>query len=92
MEWEAILGIQKEALRLKFKELSQAVKGNGGKFNKDERNPAKCASCIANLLCGHKTGQFEDYSIPYSLNYLKTYYAKFPEELRKDDEPQTNPE
>jgi hypothetical protein len=54
-------------------------------FNITTRNPGKCANCISNLLCGHKTGRFDQLSIPYSQEYMKTYFAAFPKELKPND-------
>ncbi|GEP93722.1 hypothetical protein SAMN05660909_05681 [Chitinophaga terrae (ex Kim and Jung 2007)] len=53
-------------------------------FDITNRNPSKCANCVSNLLCGHKTGRFSTLKYPYSTEYLKTHYAEFPKELKKD--------
>jgi len=46
-------------------------------FNKDQRNPKKCASCVSNLFCGHKSGNFDLIKFPYSDEYFKTKYLKY---------------
>lgn len=53
-------------------------------FDIRKRNPKKCANCVSNLICGHKTGKFSTLSFPYSFSYLKTHYVEFPKELKKD--------
>ena len=53
-------------------------------FDVTKRNPKKCANCVSNLICGHKTGKFATLTFPYSLSYLNTQYVEFPKELKKD--------
>ena len=50
------------------------------------RNVSKCASCVHNFLCGHKTGNFKTLSYPYHDDYLKVKgYLPFPEEARRNE-------
>ena len=53
-------------------------------FNVKKRHPKKCANCVSNLICGHKTGQFNTLTFPYSYDFLKTKFVEFPKELKKD--------
>ena len=50
----------------------------------DKLNPTKCANCVHTLLCGHKNKKFKQVSFPYSKNYFITYYAPYPDILKKD--------
>jgi hypothetical protein len=68
-----------------FQIVSKTIRNKGGKFTLSNRNPLKCSSCVSNVLCGHKTGKYNEYSFPYNLNYLNLTYADFPEELKNKD-------
>jgi CRISPR/Cas system-associated exonuclease Cas4 (RecB family) len=46
-------------------------------------NMRKCAGCVVNKYCGHKTKRFENLPFPYQYNFLNLYYADFPDELIK---------
>lgn len=54
-------------------------------FDINIRNPKKCASCVNNILCGHKTGNFNDISLPYNSKYLKINKGSFLESFEKDE-------
>lgn len=43
-------------------------------FNISNLNLKKCAACIVNKYCGHKTAKFNDVTFPYSRNYMLTKY------------------
>jgi hypothetical protein len=73
----------RQQIRETFINLKNLITNKGGVFDVNTRVPAKCASCVSNLLCGHKTGKFNSFSIPYSKDYIKVYFATFPEELKK---------
>ena len=73
----------RQQIRETFIALKTLVINKGGNFDINSRVPAKCASCVSNLLCGHKTGRFFRFSIPYSNDYIKIYFASLPEELKK---------
>lgn len=73
----------RKQIRETFINLKNLITNKGGIFDINTRVPAKCASCVSNLLCGHKTGRFNSFSIPYSKDYLKIYFTPFPEELKK---------
>jgi len=73
----------RQKVRETFITIKDLITNKGSAFDLNTRNPAKCANCVSSLLCGHKTGKFTSFSIPYSKDYLKTYYTKFPEELKK---------
>lgn len=47
-------------------------------------NLNKCAACVVNKYCTHKTDKFDVLKIPYSKNDLLLNYVEFPEELKKD--------
>lgn len=56
------------------------------KFDTNKRSPSKCASCVNNYLCAHKTGKFDKLTIPYDLDYLKiSKDVPFPEDLKKNE-------
>ena len=42
----------------------------------------KCAACAVNKYCGHKSGRYEELTLPYSINYLGLFYPEFPRELK----------
>lgn len=46
----------------------------------------KCTSCVVGKYCGHKTGRYSELTFPYKKEYLKLFFAKFPDELRKERE------
>jgi hypothetical protein len=48
-------------------------------FDKSEINPIKCAACVVNKYCGHKTGKFNELSLPYNRKYM---IRKFVPQLR----------
>ena len=70
-----------------YKKLKEFTSSKGSAFDIQKRNPNKCANCVSNLLCAHKTGMFNKVTYPYSFSYLKIYYAEFPKELSKDHTP-----
>lgn len=74
----------RQQIKETFINIKNLITKKRGVFDINSRVPAKCANCVTNLLCGHKTGKFTSFSIPYSKDYLKVYFAKFPEELKKE--------
>lgn len=66
-----------------FNVLHNFIKSGSIEFDRKSLNYKKCANCVSNLYCGHKTGKFDKLTYPYSESYLKTYYVKFPDNLRK---------
>lgn len=69
-----------------FQKVYRTMKNNGGQFDLTTRNPSKCSSCVSNVLCGHKTGKYKDFTFPYNLKFLNLSFAEFPEELKKKEE------
>lgn len=67
-----------------MKEVQDFRKKKMIEFDRETINPVKCAKCVHVLLCGHKTGRHEDLSYPYNYNYLRLYYAEYPDILKKD--------
>lgn len=53
-------------------------------FNIEKINATKCAGCVVNKYCGHKSGKYSEVSLPYKLDYLKFYKTEFPEALKKN--------
>lgn len=53
-------------------------------FNPNELNPVKCASCMHNMYCGHKTKKIKQVKIPYQRYYHKIASVPFPEILKKE--------
>jgi CRISPR/Cas system-associated exonuclease Cas4 (RecB family) len=39
--------------------------------------PAKCAGCVYNRLCAHKTGRYNDITLPYDSKYLQMYRSSY---------------
>lgn len=74
---------KKEELNQMYQKILQFSKTGLLDFNPNNRNPSKCASCVNNFLCGHKTGNFSEINLPYNLNHLNIYNADFPDELKK---------
>lgn len=74
-----------------FSSLTKFKSSNEVDFNPRILKPNKCANCVVNRYCGHKTGRFEKLKYPYSLEYHKTWYAAYPEILKKE-EPKSNDE
>lgn len=68
-----------------FQKVSKTIRNKGGQFDIKKRNPMKCSSCVSSVLCGHKTGRFNEFTFPYKSSFLNLMYAKFPEELNKKD-------
>ena len=68
-----------------MRELEDVIKKRGSTFDYKNRNPKKCASCVSNLLCGHKTGRYQGYNLPYSDNFFQMKRVEFPDELKNDD-------
>lgn len=55
-----------------------------GKTNFNFKNPLKCASCVNNYLCGHKTGKYDIFTIPYNIEFVKiNNNIKFPDILKR---------
>lgn len=55
-----------KSLRNVYSSILEVIKKREGHFESSKRNPVKCANCAVNVLCCHKTGRFEKYTIPYS--------------------------
>jgi len=64
----------------KINELRTTSKVN---FDNNVLNMKKCAGCIVNKYCGHKTKKFNTISFPYNKEYINLYFALFPEDLKK---------
>lgn len=80
----------REEIREVFINIKNLINNKEEKFDIKLRVPSKCASCVSNLLCGHKLGNFNSFTIPYSNRFLKTYFSPFPEELIKPKLPNEN--
>jgi hypothetical protein len=72
-----------------YKKIDQTMNDSGGSFDRNIISPAKCAGCAVRVLCGHKTGQYDEYTYPYSEKYIKTKYVPFPEELIRKNRDET---
>jgi CRISPR/Cas system-associated exonuclease Cas4 (RecB family) len=70
-------------LRNTFVALSSFIKDKTQDFATDKLNPKKCANCVVNRFCGHKTGRFKDLEVPYNDKYLQLVTIPYPEELKK---------
>lgn len=72
----------KQELNNIFKQIKKLNKES--KTNYHTQNPLKCATCVNNFLCGHKTGKFEYFTIPYKLDFIEiNNKVPFPDILKK---------
>lgn len=74
----------REKLNKIYKKIRNFVKNESIEFNIKSRNPSRCANCVNNILCGHKTGKYSEISLPYNSKYLKINKKKYPDSLEKD--------
>lgn len=75
--------INREKLIAVYTNLKELINKGEGNFDANARSSVKCANCVVNPFCGHKTGQFNTYTLPYDTKYMKTKYVPFPQELKK---------
>lgn len=74
--------IDRDELNDIFKQIKKV--NTDGKINFNFKNPLKCAACVNNFLCGHKTGKFEYFTIPYKLEFIEiNNKVPFPDILKK---------
>lgn len=60
-------------------------------FDINNRKANKCASCVNNYLCGHKTGRYSKLTIPYDISYSQVKnYVPYPEILKKNEDEKSN--
>lgn len=52
-------------------------------FNVNKLNPKKCAGCVVNKYCAHKSGKFNELKFPYDVLDLNLSFVPFPEELKR---------
>lgn len=52
-------------------------------FDTSNLNMRKCAGCVVNKYCGHKTKKYDTITFPYNKDFMNLYFALFPEELKK---------
>jgi hypothetical protein len=64
---------EKQIISSLFREIEEVLREGGGKFDSSRLNASKCGSCVSNLLCGHKSGKYETYTVPYSDTFLKLW-------------------
>jgi len=75
-----------------FKDLQHFISKKQLRFDKSSRNPKKCANCVYNIYCGHKTGYFEKLTLPYQIGFLFTKNVPIPDELKKEDKHDSLPD
>lgn len=79
-----VLNDQTDALYTNTVNGVQQLKQNGSlPFQIDRLNMRKCAGCVVNKYCGHKTKRYSSLPFPYQRNFLNLFFATFPDELRK---------
>lgn len=66
-----------------YKQLREFLTHGILSFDIDKRNASKCANCVSNILCGHKTGKYTNITYPYSVDFLTTHFVELPKELKK---------
>jgi CRISPR/Cas system-associated exonuclease Cas4 (RecB family) len=75
--------IERDRLEKVYRMIQKALVNRGGDFIESYRNPKKCAACGASVFCGHKTGRYRSYTLPYSSDHVKMFSVSYPDELRK---------
>ncbi len=75
---------QKKSYYLEAKNgIETVLKNKKIAFNKKSLNPKKCAGCVVNKYCAHKSGKLEQLKFPYEICDLSLESIPFPEELKK---------
>ncbi len=65
-----------------YKEMKQVMKKGKSMFDTSKLSTSKCISCVNYMLCGHKTKQFNEYSFPYSSQYMEIKTIPMPQEVK----------
>ena len=65
----------KELVRNAYRAISILNAGERLKFAPNKLNAAKCASCVVRKFCGHKTGRFDEISVPYGKEFYSLLSA-----------------
>lgn len=73
-----------------FSSIASLKKNKTIDFDLDSRNAKRCANCVYSLYCGHKTGNFEKISLPYSVGFMRTKNVEFPNDLKNEKDQRTN--
>jgi len=64
-----------------YQELTEVIKMQGGTFNPKMISANKCLNCVSSMLCGHKTGKFLEFKLPYSFDHFALKQIDFPDSL-----------
>jgi hypothetical protein len=75
--------VSKKMLSETLTEMKGFLSEKAMSFNPSLRNPKKCANCVSNFACGHKTGQFDKVTFPYSSSFMQIKRVNIPEVLKK---------
>jgi hypothetical protein len=59
-------------VRKVYRSLRDCIDTGGGGFDPARRSPERCGGCAVGILCGHKTGQYETFTVPYVEQFLQT--------------------
>ncbi|WP_161891072.1 PD-(D/E)XK nuclease family protein [Pontibacter russatus] len=60
-----------------FKQIDLLKEGTVIEFDTSKLNINKCLNCSVRKWCGHKSGNYNDLSFPYSDSYMKLFYVKY---------------
>ena len=60
------------------------LRNSRGTIDVSSINMKKCAGCVVNKYCYHKTRHFPEYEFPYNKEKMKLSIVEFPEELKKN--------
>src|SRR5690606_13009534 len=60
----------KESIVSIFSALQRFMNEKKRPFDSVDRSPKKCANCVYNVFCGHKTGYFTNLTFPYPIGVV----------------------
>ena len=61
--------VDRELVKISYQTINALNRGERLEFITSGLNAIKCANCVVNKFCGHKTGRFNEISIPYGNEY-----------------------
>jgi hypothetical protein len=56
-------------IRKAYKEITSCNAGNALIFDASKLDFSKCANCVVSKFCGHKTGRFDEVTVPYKREF-----------------------
>jgi len=58
--------------------------GQTFQFIRDTNRVSKCIGCVYNRICGHKTGKYDSYQLPYNKHFLGTFNIGYSKNTQSD--------